>query len=240
MQLPPVRRTGILQKRYKRFLADVLLDNGEQLTVHCPNSGSMLGCSSPGSKVVVSRSDNARRKYPWTLEMVCQDNVWIGVNTSLTNKLVREALEEGIIDEFGPVTAIRQEVRVSDKSRLDFLVQAGGREIYLEVKNCSLAEKHVAMFPDAVTSRGTRHLLELEKLHQGGNQAAVLFCVQREDACWFRPAAAIDPLYAETLYRVRQNGVKVLAYRTEISPEGVRLTTRLQVLDQVAPCGSTK
>ncbi len=230
MQLPPVRQQGTLVRRYKRFLADIRLEDGATLTVHCPNSGSMRGCSEPGSPVIISRSDNPRRKYAWTLEMVQNSGVWIGVNTGMTNNLVHEALELGVIDDFGPVDAIAREVKVSDRSRLDFLVTARGRQTYMEVKNCSLAEEGVALFPDAVTSRGTRHLEELARLCGQGFGAAVLFCVQRGDADRFLPAAAIDPLYAETLHRVHARGVAVLAYRAEVAPDGIQLTTPLPTL----------
>ncbi|MDX1776287.1 MAG: DNA/RNA nuclease SfsA, partial [Desulfobulbales bacterium] len=173
---------GKLIRRYKRFLADVQLDNDKIITVHCPNSGSMLGCSDPASPVMLSHSENPRRKYPHTLEMVKAGNVWVGVNTALTNVLVREALESGVIQDFGPLDGIRQEVKTSAATRLDFLLEKEGRNIYLEVKNCSLAENRAAMFPDAVTARGTKHLTELAALHRQGHGAAVLFCVQRQDA----------------------------------------------------------
>ena len=227
MNLTAPTQTGTLLRRYKRFLADVRLEDGSVLTVHCPNSGAMLGCSTPGSPVVISRSANVHRKYLWTLEMVRENNTWIGVNTSLTNRLVREALENGVIDEFGVIDTIVPEVRVSQQSRLDFLVQAAGRGIYLEVKNCSLARNGVALFPDAVTARGTRHLLELEKLLAEGRRAALIFCVQRADAERLEPAAAIDPVYAETLARVHGRGVTVLAYQAEVRPGAVRIIRKI-------------
>ncbi len=233
MQLTAPRLTGILQRRYKRFLADVILEDKTMLTVHCPNSGSMRGCSTPGSPVVVSRSDNPRRKYAWTLEMVRENGTWIGVNTSLTNRLVREALENGVIDDFAPVETIRPEVKV-ENSRLDFLLQGGGRTTYVEVKNCSLAEGGVAMFPDAVTRRGTRHLLELARLHRQGFGAGLIFCVQRGDAAAFRPAAHIDPLYAETLAKVCEQGVRVVAYRAAVSPQRIEIVEKLPI---TAGCG---
>lgn len=223
------RRSGILLQRYKRFLADIRLEDNSLLTVHCPNSGSMKGCSTPGSAVIVSRSANSGRKYPWTLEMVRADNVWVGVNTSLTNKLVREALEKQVINNFGPIESIRGEVKVSAASRLDFLVRAGGQNIYLEVKNCSLAENGVALFPDAVTARGVRHLLELDRLRRNGRRAALIFCVQRADAVRFMPAACIDPVYAETLRAVYDNGLPVLAYRAEVRPGRIAVTEQIPV-----------
>lgn len=229
MNLTSPTQTGTLLRRYKRFLADVRLADGTTLTVHCPNSGAMLGCSTPGSPVLISRSANPRRKYPWTLEMVRENHTWIGVNTALTNTLVREAIDNRTIDDFGEIDAIVPEIRVSQQSRLDFLLRAAGRNIYLEVKNCSLAKNGVALFPDAVTARGTRHLLELEKLLAEGQRAALIFCVQRADAKRFRPAAAIDPVYAETLARVHSRGLTVLAYQAEVRPRTVRIAGKLPV-----------
>ena len=222
-------QSGILIKRYKRFLADIELENGKLLTAHCPNSGSMLGCSEPGSPVMISRSDNPARKYPHTLEMVQADSVWVGVNTSLTNKLVREALEKAIVKEFGNLDSIVQEVKTSANTRLDFVLEQKGKLIYLEVKNCSLAVEGAAMFPDAKTLRGTKHLLELASLKRQGNMAAVFFCVQRGDPDCFRPAHHIDPIYAETLAKVAAEGVMVLAYQADVSPKGITIAGKLPV-----------
>ncbi len=198
--------------------------------MHCPNSGSMKGCSTPGSRVVISRSGNPGRKYPWTLEMVEENSAWIGVNTSLTNTIVHEALENGIIHDFGPLDRIEREVRVSAQSRLDFLLQAGNRKIYLEVKNCSLAENNIALFPDAVTKRGARHLAELEHLLEQGFEAAMIFCIQRADAGCFMPAAAIDPVYADMLSRVHERGVRVLAYQADVQPGSITLARKIPAL----------
>lgn len=224
MLLPSTCKTGILHKRYKRFLADVLLEDGQTLTVHCPNSGSMRGCSTPGSQVVISHSNGAQRKYAWTLEMVQEQDVWIGVHTGRTNHLVREGLENGVIDNFGSIRSITPEITVSGKSRLDFLLKTDRGPTYLEVKNCSLAEKGVALFPDAVTSRGTRHLHELVRLVAAGNKAAVLFCVQRNDAAFCKPAAHIDPVYAETVIWAANEGVEFIAHRAEVSPQDIRIS----------------
>ncbi|MGW8160782.1 MAG: DNA/RNA nuclease SfsA [Desulfobulbales bacterium] len=220
---------GILIRRYKRFLADVRLDDEQVITAHCPNSGAMLGCSAPGSPVLLSTSSNPRRKYSHTLEMVQAGKVWVGVNTALTNHLVREALENGDIHELGPLDTIRPEIKTSDNTRLDFLLEQRGRKIFLEVKNCSLAENGVAMFPDAVTARGTKHLQELAALRQQGHMAAVLFCVQRGDADTFKPAVHIDPLYAETLARVVAAGVMALAYQADVTPSGIAVARPLPV-----------
>jgi len=229
MQFNQKLLSGILIKRYKRFLADVELADGSRITVHCPNSGSMLGCSEPGSPVMISRSGNPRRKYPQTLEMVKAGTVWIGVNTVLTNRLVREGLENVVINEFGRLDAITQEVKTSEHTRLDFRLEQNGKHTYMEVKNCSLAENGTAMFPDAVTARGTKHLEELARLKEEGHGAAVFFCVQRSDADVFSPAGHIDPLYAETLVKVEKTGVQVLAYQADVNPQSIKIVRPLPV-----------
>lgn len=234
MQLPPIRQTGILIQRYKRFLADITLADGSELTVHCPNSGSMRGCSTPGSPVILSKSDNPKRKYAWTLEMVQEKGIWIGINTMMTNQIVREALENGTIDDFGSIESVQPEVKVSDKSRLDFLVQTESGPVYIEVKNCSLVQDDAAMFPDAVTVRGTKHLLELELLRKDNVRTAVLFCIQRADGSCFRPAHEIDPTYAETLHAVQAEGVHVLAYRARVQPDSVTITGKLPLCEEYA------
>jgi len=230
MQFKQKLQPGLLLRRYKRFLADVELPDKKIITVHCPNSGSMLGCSSPGSRVMISRSDNPARKYPHTLEMVQSDGVWIGINTSLTNKLVHEAIEQEVVREFSRPDAIIPEVKTSPNTRLDFLLERKGTRIYLEVKNCSLAENRVAMFPDAKTVRGTKHLHELVALKKQGHMAAVFFCVQRQDADCFRPALHIDPVYAETLAGAARAGVMVLAYRADVSPKEIIIARPLPVI----------
>ncbi len=216
-----------LRKRYKRFLADVQLDSGETITVHCPNSGSMRGCSTPGSPVCLSLSDNKKRKYPHTLEMVMENNTWIGVNTSLTNRIVAEALEEGKISELSGFDSLKREVKTSSSSRLDLMLERGGKRTYIEIKNCSLVENALAMFPDAVAARGTKHLHELAALREKKNRAVIFFLVQRMDAISFTPASAIDPLYAQTLRDVSKRGVEILVYQAQVTPTAIEVTGRL-------------
>jgi len=227
MIFPEQLEPGILLKRYKRFLADVELGTGGQATVHCPNSGSMLSCSAAGSPVYLSRSSNRTRKYPLTLEMIRTGSAWVGVNTSLTNQLVVEGIEKGDISELRSPDSIRREVKVSAASRLDVMLTRGARKIYIEIKSCTLVIDSCAMFPDAVTARGTRHLEELARLVGLGAEGILFFLVQRLDADFFRPAAHIDPLYAETLARVSRQGVQILVYQAEVLPQGIRIVRPL-------------
>jgi sugar fermentation stimulation protein A len=220
---------GRLKKRYKRFLVDVVLADGTELTAHCPNTGSMRGCLAAGNPVLLSLSGNPSRKYPFTLEMIEVNGFWVGVNTGLTNQLVREGIENGVVTDFGEINRIQAEVKVSARSRLDFLLCRGTDRIYLEVKNCTLVEGEKAMFPDAVTSRGTRHLRELAELAQNGHGAAIFFCVQRMDGEVFAPAAHIDAEYARTLSEIVGQGVRVMAYQALVGPAEIRLTHALPV-----------
>jgi sugar fermentation stimulation protein A len=216
---PLVQATLI--KRYKRFLADVRLLDGQVTTVHCPNTGTMLSCSTPGSRVCLSRSDNPQRKYPFTLEMVEDNATWVGVNTARTNKLVVEALNKGLIAEFQEIVKVKTEVKTSDHTRLDLQVIEENRSTYIEVKNCSLAVDRCAMFPDAVTARGTKHLHELIRLKGQGLKACIFFLVQRTDADRFAPASHIDLTYSETLRQATAIGVQILVYQAEVSPLGI-------------------
>jgi len=223
MKFNPPLQSATLLKRYKRFLADVKLEDGRETTVHCPNSGSMRGCSTPGSQVFLSRSENPKRKYPHTLEMVLNGTTWIGVNTMRTNALVAEAIAAGRITEFQNMDSVQSEIKTSASTRLDLLLTKDARAIYMEIKSCSLAENGWAMFPDAVTTRGTKHLHELADLVARGNEGVIFFCVQRLDADQFRPAARTDPVYAETLSQVHRQGVQILVYQAEITPQEMHI-----------------
>ena len=161
--------------------------------------------------------------------MVREGDTWIGVNTMLTNKIVAEAILEGRIKELQDIDTLTREVKTSKSSRLDLLLERGDEKIYVEIKNCSLVEDGVAMFPDAVTARGTKHLNELASLVEQGHQGIIFFCIQRTDADRFRPAAHIDPLYAGTLAEVSKKGVQILAYQAEILPESI-------IMQRSIPC----
>ena len=226
---------GVLKRRYKRFLADVEFSSGEVVTCHCPNTGSLMGCTDPGSRVWLSRSSNPERKYPYTWELVrVGGRVTVGINTGLSNRLVREALERGVIPELDGYATIRREVRFGEeRSRVDMLLQDHGRmpECYLEVKNVTAAVSGgVALFPDAVSTRGTRHLRELMRVVDSGARAALCFCVQRGDVGEVRPADDIDPEYGRALREAIAGGVEVLAYRARVSPREIRLQRPLPVV----------
>ena len=209
-ELPGLLR-GKLIKRYKRFLADIELDTGETVTAHCPNSGSMKGCADPGSPVWISTSDNPKRKLKYTWELIHTRGTYIGINTQVPNRLVKDSVAAGLIAELGPVAEVKAEVKTSDHTRLDLLVKGeGGASTYVEIKNCTLVEEGLAMFPDAVTTRGQKHLEELVRLRKEGHGAVIFYLIQRTDARCFTPAAAIDPVYAEKLAWAREEGVSII------------------------------
>jgi sugar fermentation stimulation protein A len=221
---------GTLLQRYQRFLADIRLSSGELITAHCPNTGRMLTCSAPGSRVMLSRAANPKRKYPLTLEMVEAGSGWVGVNTARTNGLVREAIENGQIAEFREVVRIIPEVSPTPGTRLDLqLCQVTG-STFLEIKHCSLAEDGCAMFPDAVTVRGTKHLRTLASLVAAGHPAAVFFLVERMDADRFAPASHIDPEYSKALSRAVADGVQVLVYQAQVTPAGIDIVKPLPLV----------
>lgn len=228
--LPPLTK-GFLIKRYKRFLADIRLEDGSIITAHCPNTGTMLGCSTPGSTVFLTKSNNPTRKYPYTLEMTEVGTTWVGVNTGRTNKLVVEAILKGQIAEFVNIDAVKTEVKTSCHTRLDIQVIKGDQSTFIEVKNCSLAINGCAMFPDAVTSRGAKHLHELIRLVEEGFKSTIFFLVQRMDADRFSTANDIDPTYGKTLQQAIARGVQVLVYQAHVSPEGIQVIQALPFID---------
>lgn len=233
MQFSQPLVSAVLIRRYKRFLADVRLDDGEVVTVHCPNTGSMLGCDEAGSRVWLSRSDNPKRRYSWTWELVEVDGgVLVGINTNRSNRLVREAIESRAFPEFGQPTAIRAEVPFgNERSRADFLLEGTGRCAFVEVKNVTAAvQRGVALFPDAITTRGSRHLRELMAVRRTGAGAILVFCVQRADAREVRPADSIDRQYGQTLREAISHGVEVVAFGAQVSPQKIEIHERLPVV----------
>lgn len=229
MQLPPLV-AGTLVKRYKRFLADVVLEDGGVVTVHCPNSGSMKGCAVPGSRVFLSRSPNLKRKYPLGWELVEADGFWAGINTGLPNHLTREAIENGTVTELQGYAAIRPEVPYGEHSRIDLLLEGTTGRCFVEVKNVTLVENGRAMFPDAVTTRGQKHLQELMRVVREGDRGVIFFTVQRGDGNSVSPADMIDAEYGRLLRLAVDNGVEALAYRALVTPEEIRLTERVPVI----------
>jgi len=223
---------GRLIRRYKRFLADVQLEDGV-ITAACPNTGSMLGCCEPGSRVWLSQSDRATRKYRHTWEIVEVGRVMVGINTGLPNGLVAEAIGAGAIPELAGYASLRREVAFGEeRSRVDLLLEDPARApCYVEVKNVTAAVmRGIALFPDAVSDRGAKHLRELMRLKAAGLRPVQLYCVQRGDVGEVRPADAIDPEYGRTLRRALEAGVEVMAYRAKVTPREIRLEERIPVV----------
>ena len=223
---------GRLIRRYKRFLADIQLPDGV-VTAACPNTGSLMGCCDPGSRVWLSESDSATRKYRHTWELVEVGRTMVGINTGLPNRLVAEAIAAGVIRELSGYTSVRREVAFGEEgSRVDLVLEGEGREpCYVEVKNVTAAAKRgVALFPDCVSDRGAKHLRELARLKRQGLRPVQLYCVQRGDVREVRPADGIDHEYGRTLREAIAAGVEVLAYRAEVTPREIRLAERIPVV----------
>ncbi|SLM28142.1 Sugar fermentation stimulation protein homolog [Desulfamplus magnetovallimortis] len=239
-KLPPLI-TGTLIKRYKRFLADIRLNDGSIVTAHCPNSGSMRECCEPGRKAWLSISDNPKRKLKYTWELLEMPESLVGINTIVPNKIVKDSIAHGLVPELSGYTAFKPEIKTSEHTRLDILLtnmdsdnnflknkekhNNGNVNIYLqpdcyvEVKNCTLVQNRIARFPDAVTTRGQKHLLELKRLVEEGNRGVIFFLVQRMDADYFMPAADIDPEYAKILFDVHKSGVEIIIRSAMVTPE---------------------
>ncbi|MEO5677550.1 MAG: DNA/RNA nuclease SfsA [Usitatibacter sp.] len=223
---------GRLIRRYKRFLADIQLPSGV-ITAACPNTGSLMGCCEPGSRVWLSESDSATRKYRHTWEIVEVGRVMVGINTGLPNALVAEAIRDGTIGELTGYPNVRREVAFGEeRSRVDLLLEGAQREsCYVEVKNVTAAaNRGVALFPDCVSERGSKHLRELIRLKARGLRAVQLYCVQRGDVNEVRPADGIDFEYGRTLREAIAAGVEVLAYRAKVTLDEIRLAERIPVV----------
>jgi sugar fermentation stimulation protein A len=218
---------GTLLQRYKRFLADVRLADGEVVTVHCTNTGSMLGCMAPGSAVLISRSANLNRKLAYTWEMIRINGAWVGINTMHPNRLVAEAVAAGAIPELSGYESVRREVKVSAHSRLDLCLEGQSGSCFVEVKNVTVSFDGAAAFPDAVSERATKHLKELMRLKRRGHRAALVFVIQRGDCDYFRPADEIDPEYGRWLRRAAKVGVEVLPYVAKVTARNIILGARI-------------
>lgn len=235
MDLPRPLHEGRLVRRYKRFFVDVDLAAGGRVTAHCPNTGSLMGCAEPGLRVWLSEAHGPGRKLAFRWELVeVEGGTLVGVNTGLSNRLVHEAVSSGRVAELAGYDEAQGEVRFgTEGSRVDlFLSRANGWErCFVEVKNVTAAvSEGVALFPDAVSARGTKHLRELMGVARAGDRAVLLFCVQRSDAREVRPADAIDPLYGRTLREAIAAGVEVLAYRARLSLSGIELRDPIPVV----------
>ncbi|WP_397421409.1 DNA/RNA nuclease SfsA [Phenylobacterium sp.] len=250
MDFPSPLKRGVLVSRYKRFFADVVLDDGDEITAHCPNPGAMLGLNTPGLPAWVSRSDDPKRKLAHTLELVEADGGLVGINTMHPNRLVAEALAADAIPELTGYAAHRREVRYGANSRVDFLLEAPDRapcwlevknyntqsqrdlkpdhRVWLEVKNCHLMRSPgLAEFPDCVAARSLKHLRELEAMVAEGDRAVVLFVVQRMDCDGFAACHELDPAFAQGLTQAAETGVEVLVYGCDVSPSGVNIARRM-------------
>ncbi len=224
-------QTGRLVRRYKRFLADIELDDGQQITAHCPNSGSMMGMSDPGCDVAVRHVPDPRRKLAWTWELVRPEGqAWVGCNTARPNQVARWAIEQGLVPGLDASSGLRAEVPYGTNSRIDLLL-TGPPAHYVELKNTTLAVAtdgspaagpgaHAAAFPDAVTARGAKHMDELAAMVDEGHHASVVFFVNRADCDRFEVAGHIDPTYEQAFRRAIDAGVQALALGMDVGLDG--------------------
>jgi sugar fermentation stimulation protein A len=234
MMLPPLLR-GTLIRRYKRFLADVRLDDGRAVTATCPNTGSMLGLCAPGSPVWLSESASPTRKYPFTWELVQADlgsgPTLVGINTGHPNKLVAEALSAGRIQALGGYPAVRREVRYGVSSRIDLLLECPDRGLcYVEIKNVHLSRRHgLAEFPDSVTARGAKHLAEMSAMVRQGHRAVMVFLIQRSEARRLALARDIDPAYGAAFDAARAAGVEAIALRCSVGTDEIAVERQVPI-----------
>lgn len=219
---PPLIET-VLLRRYKRFLADVELPDGETITVHCANPGSMLGLTEPGIRAWISDSQNPKRKLQYSLEMVEVDNTFVGVNTNLPNRLACEAIEAGRIPDLSRYETLRTEVKYGENSRIDILLESPETNpVYVEVKNVHFSRTPgLFEFPDSVTARGAKHLDEMSREVEKGNRAVMLYVIQRNDGDRFCLSRDLDPNYGKAFDRARKAGVEAIALRCNVTPSGI-------------------
>lgn len=225
---------GKLIKRYKRFLTDVELENGDVVVAHCANSGSMLSVDDAGAPVWLSPANDPKRKLKYTWELIQIGDAMVGINTQHPNRVVAEAIEAGQIPELSGYASLKREVKYGKNSRIDILLESPGRPMcYVEVKNTTMRRDRSpgapAEFPDAVTARGAKHLDELSDMVREGHRAVMFYLVQRDDAERFTVAADIDPTYAQRLSAARKAGVEVLAYACRVSPKEIAITRPVEV-----------
>lgn len=234
MKFPAPLKRGRLVRRYKRFLADVILDDGDEVTAHCANPGSMLGLKEPGSVVWVSRAENPKRKLKYDFQLIEADGTLVAINANNPNALVEEAIRDGKIAELSGYTRLAREVRYGRNSRIDILLGGDGKpDCYIEIKNVHLLRKPgLVEFPDSVTARGAKHLFELGDMAAAGHRAAMVYLVQRADGEAFSLAADIDPAYARAFETAKARGVEAFAYRCNIALEGIAVKDRIPIVGQ--------
>jgi len=224
----PLIKTKFI-KRYKRFFVDVML-NKEILTAHCPNSGSMMGLLNENENAWVSKSKNPKRKLKYTLEILEKEKQKVGVNTHLTNKIVEEALVNKKIKEFEKFNQVQREVKFNNNTRFDFLVSNKKEQAFIEVKNVTLKRKQdYAEFPDAPTTRGQKHLLELINAKEKEYQAYLIFLIQREDCNFFKISKDIDKKYYENFIQAKKKGVKFLCYSSKVTDKEIILNKKIEI-----------
>ena len=222
--------SGRLIRRYQRFKADILLDDGNVVTAHCPNSGSLKGCLLEGGRVYISDSNNPRRKFPYTWEIIELRQSLVMINTFLTNRIVKTAICRGKIKELSGYRDISAEFCYEKGSRIDLLLKGNGRPCLLEVKSCTLVEGGIALFPDAPTKRGKKHLDVLSKALKEGYRSVIFYLIQRMDSKGFHPACAIDPDYCDKLCRAMEVGVEFLAYDIMVNLKGVSVRGKVKLM----------
>ena len=221
--------SGLFLKRYKRFFVDIKINN-KIITAHCPNTGSMYGLLKKGNKVWISKSNNPNRKLKYTLEIIEDKNSKVGVNTHSTNKIVHHALQNNLIKEFKNISEIKPEIKFGLNTRFDFLVSNKKHKAFLEVKNVTLSrEKSLAEFPDAVTTRGLKHINELIKASKKNFKVYILYLIQRDDCKSFTVAEDIDPNYATALKKAINNKLKILCYDCKFSSKGIKLNNKIKL-----------
>lgn len=219
---------GTLIKRYKRFLAEIRLDDESEVMAHCTNSGSMKSCIENGAEVFLTPVNDPKRSTKFTWEMIKINGNWVGINTGNPNKLAFEAISEGKIPELTCYTKVTREVVFGD-SRFDIFAENVSEKCFIEVKNVTLKEGKYALFPDSVTKRGQKHLKTLMEVKAAGMRAVMLYIIQRTDVEIFAPAKTIDPDYAKTLKLAVEAGVEVIAMQAKVTPEKIELTTKLPI-----------
>ena len=220
--------SGVFIKRYKRFFVDVQIEN-KVITAHCPNTGSMKGLLKEGNKVWLSKSNNPDRKLKYTLQIIKDDSSKVGVNTHLTNKIVLDALKNNLIKEFDKDITIKSEVKFGDNTRFDFLITKKNYKAFIEVKNVTLMRKpKIAEFPDAITSRGAKHIEELIKASKKDYEVYIAFIIQREDCNQFAIASDIDQKYSKLLSKAVKKKLNILCYDCKFSSKGIKLNKKIK------------